>query len=211
MSLSKIFICLVFLATVKGGSLLLLGGISGEMLQELAPVAESEGEDILVALQAMRDAVKQSTAEAAEAEKAKEQSSSKEAVEAGETSYTDQLQVLKRRRQELDRQEADLKVLQANLEIKITELKKLEVSVKKMLDEADVTKDKKVAHLVSVYANMKPQQAAQVLETLEDKLAVKILAGMDGRTAGKILSYAKAERAAVLSEQLTKLQIPFTE
>ncbi len=190
---------------------MLLGGISGEMLQELAPVAESEGEDILVALQAMRDAVKQSTAEAAEAEKAKEQSSLKEAVEAGETSYTDQLQVLKRRRQELDRQEADLKALQANLEIKITELKKLEVSVKKMLDEADVTKDKKVAHLVSVYANMKPQQAAQVLETLEDKLAVKILAGMDGRTAGKILSYAKAERAAVLSEQLTKLQIPFTE
>ncbi len=68
-----------------------------------------------------------------------------------------------------------------------------------------------VAHLVSVYANMKPKQAAQVLETLEDNLAVKILAGMNGRTAGKILSYVKPARAAGLSEKLTRLQIPFAD
>jgi flagellar motility protein MotE (MotC chaperone) len=51
--------------------------------------------------------------------------------------------------------------------------------------------------------------AAQLLSTLDEKIAVKILAGMRGRQAGEILSFVPAEKAAKLSEALTKLQVPF--
>jgi len=77
-----------------------------------------------------------------------------------------------------------------------------------MLDQAQQTKDEKLRHLIDVYTNMKPKQAAAVLETLDERIAVKILAGMKGRQAGEILTGVSAKKAATLSEQLTKMQLP---
>jgi flagellar motility protein MotE (MotC chaperone) len=81
--------------------------------------------------------------------------------------------------------------------------------IQKMLQQADSLKDKKIKHLVDVYSNMKAQQAANVIETMDQDLAVKILSGMRGRQAGEILTYVKPEKAAKLSEELTTLQVPF--
>jgi len=116
---------------------------------------------------------------------------------------------IKAKEKALAEKEASLKALEAKINAKLKELKQLEASIRKMLEEADVLKNKKIKHLVDVYSNMKPRQAAQVLETLDEKLAVKILAGMRGRKAGEILSYVKPDKAAKLSEELTKLQTPF--
>lgn len=121
----------------------------------------------------------------------------------------EELAKLKAKEQEILQKEADLKVLEQRVEAKLQELKKLEANINQMLEEAKVLKDKKIKHLVDVYANMNPKQAAQVLETLEEDLAVKILAGMNGRKAGEILSYVNAKKAASLSEKLTRLQTPF--
>ena len=63
-------------------------------------------------------------------------------------------------------------------------------------------------HLIDVYSNMKAKQAASVLETLDERIAVKILAGMRGRQAGEILTYVNPQKAARLSESLTKMQMP---
>lgn len=63
-----------------------------------------------------------------------------------------------------------------------------------------------MAHLIDVYSNMKPKQAALVLQTLEEPIAVRILAGMSGRKAGEILSSVRPDRAAALSAALTRLQ-----
>ena len=77
-----------------------------------------------------------------------------------------------------------------------------------MIADADVLKDKKIKHLVGVYTAMKAKQAAQVIESLDTDLAVKILSGMRGRSAGAILGYVSPKKAAKLSEELTKLQTP---
>jgi len=53
---------------------------------------------------------------------------------------------------------------------------------------------------------MKSKQAASVLETLDEHIAVKILAGMKGRQAGEILSFVSPKKAAKISEDLTKIQ-----
>lgn len=116
---------------------------------------------------------------------------------------------MQERSDELDRREAQLKRLEKEIDVKLAKLQELESRLDRMLAEADVKKQKKLKHLVEVYANMKSKQAAQVLETLDRNIAVKILAGMRGRQAGEILTYVKPNKAAQLSEALTKMQVPF--
>jgi flagellar motility protein MotE (MotC chaperone) len=116
---------------------------------------------------------------------------------------------LKRREEELTRREQALKTLEGDLDIKLAKLASTEKSIKKMLEEANVMKDQKLKHLVDVYSGMKAKQAASVVETLDEDLAVKILSGMRGQQAGEILTFVNPKKAAALSEALTKLQIPF--
>lgn len=107
---------------------------------------------------------------------------------------------------ELARQEQQLKNLEKELDAKLARMTQVEGSLKKMLDEAKELRDSKLKHLIDVYSNMKSKQAAAVLETLDEDIAVRILAGMRGRQAGEILTYVKAEKAAKLSEALTRFQ-----
>ena len=117
------------------------------------------------------------------------------------------IQQIKARAEALDRQEQALKTMEADLNARVAKLQELETMLKGMLSEAKSIKEEKMRHLIDVYTNMKPKQAASVLETLDETIAVKILAGMKGRTAGEILTGVSAKKAAKLSEELTKLQI----
>ncbi|NDV24395.1 hypothetical protein FMS18_16905 [Desulfovibrio sp. JC022] len=118
---------------------------------------------------------------------------------------------LKAKEDELARKERSLRTLEQNLDKKLAELNSLEKRLKKMIADADVLKDKKIKHLVGVYTAMKAKQAAQVIESLDTDLAVKILSGMRGRSAGAILGFVTPKKAAKLSEELTKLQTPLDE
>lgn len=118
-------------------------------------------------------------------------------------------EALTRKQADLDRREQELSTLQKDLETRLTDLKDMEVRLQVMLKEADAQKDQKMRHLVDVYSNMKPKQAGQVLETLDERTAVTILAGMRGRQAGEILTFVSPEKAAKLSEMLTRMQMPF--
>lgn len=113
---------------------------------------------------------------------------------------------LKDRADQLDRKEQALHALEDDLNSRTAKLQQLETTIKSMLDQANALKDEKMRHLIDVYTNMKAKQAASVLETLDESVAVKILAGMKGRQAGEILTYVSAKKAAKLSEALTKLQ-----
>ena len=124
-------------------------------------------------------------------------------------SVSKEMAQIREKKEKLAQKEKNLKSLEKEVNQKLERLKELQANLQKMLDEANVMKNKKIKHLVDVYSNMKPKQAAQVLETLNQDIAVKILAGMRGRTAGEILSYVQADKAAQLSEELTRLQVPF--
>ncbi len=119
---------------------------------------------------------------------------------------TNQTQDINSREQALAKKEAELKMLEAQVDEKLTKLRELEVKMQNLIDSAGSIQDEKMAHLIDVYSNMKPKQAAVVLQTLEEPIAVRILAGMSGRKAGEILSSVRADRAAVLSAALTRLQ-----
>lgn len=115
---------------------------------------------------------------------------------------------LLKRKAALDQREQTLKTLEADLNARMAKLKQMETNLRTMLDEAKGIKDKKLKHLINVYSNMNAKKAAQVLETLDNNIAVKILAGMRGRQAGEVLNNMSAKKAAGLTEMLTRLQLP---
>ncbi len=112
-----------------------------------------------------------------------------------------------RRQEELNRREQELLTLQQQMQSRLEELHTLEGRISGMLQDAGNIQDEKLKHLIDVYSNMKAKKAAQVLATLDESIAVKILAGMRSKQAGQIFSYMAAEPAAVLSELLSKTQL----
>ena len=117
-------------------------------------------------------------------------------------------EALLRKEQELARKEQELLVLQRELDDRLEQLQVLESRLSVMLQEANDVKDEKFRKLVDMLSNMKAKQAASVLETLEEGIAVKVLAGMRGRQSGEILTYVNPTKAARLSEALTRMQLP---
>jgi flagellar motility protein MotE (MotC chaperone) len=115
---------------------------------------------------------------------------------------------LARRQEDLSRKEQELRVLQGELGKKLEQMRMLENRLAGMMKDAEGAQDAKYRHLVDVLANMKPKQAASVLETLDAKIAVKVLAGMKGRQAGEILTFVRPETAAKLTESLARMQLP---
>ncbi len=126
-------------------------------------------------------------------------------------SLAEQWDTLHQKEQKLRRREKALQELEQELDKKLARQEELKTRLEEIIQEARVLKDEKIKHLVDVYSNMQPEQAARVLETVDQTIAVKILAGMRGRTAGEILSFVQAEKAARLSEDLTDFQTPFAE
>jgi len=112
------------------------------------------------------------------------------------------------KQQELARREQDVLMLKQQMESRLQELQSAEKKVQVMLKEAHGVHDQKIKHLISAYTNMKPKQAAQALESLDERLAVRILAGMNPKQAGEVLTYTNPKTVAKLSELLARMQLP---
>lgn len=196
--LSKVLGVLIMLAAVKLGVLCFMG------IEAVFPdVAERQGHMVVASVVGVPRAMAQTPA-VPETPRAAEAVAP---VPSGPPGVLD-WQELGKRKEELDRREQAITDMEAKLDQRVKELATLEASLKTMLDQAQQTKDEKLKHLIDVYTNMKPKQAAEVLESLDERIAVKILAGMKGRQAGEILTGVSAKKAAALSEQLTRLQLP---
>ncbi len=88
----------------------------------------------------------------------------------------------------------------------LAEAKSLHESVNDMLkkekDKQDISKRKSFKQLNDIVSGMKPKQAAQLFEALDENLAVDLLASMKTRKASKIISALPAEKSARLSKSL---------
>jgi type IV secretory pathway VirB10-like protein len=113
-----------------------------------------------------------------------------------------------RKQEEINRREHELLSLQDQMQSRLDEMKSIEGKVQTMIKDVDNSQDDRLKHLIDVYSNMKAKQAAQVMSTVEERLAVRILAGMRGRQAGEILTYMDPVKAAKISEALTRTQLP---
>lgn len=108
---------------------------------------------------------------------------------------------------ELNQKEEELLSLQEQMNSRMEELNALEERLGDMVKEANGTEDEKYKRLIETYENMKPRKAAEALETLDEKIAVRILTGMKTKQSGEIFSYMQPVHAARLSKAITKLQM----
>jgi flagellar motility protein MotE (MotC chaperone) len=104
-----------------------------------------------------------------------------------------------RKRLQEQQQRVDLSQQELENERKIIqeERKKLEALVLK----SDSLDRKKVKELAKVYGAMKAAEAAQIIETLNDKMAADVISAIsDERQKGKILAALSTEKASSISK-----------
>lgn len=117
---------------------------------------------------------------------------------------------LKQRKEELDMREKELTELEEELQRQKVELDKRIQQLEGMRNQiAQTLKDRvevdqeKVNKLVDLYSNMKPKQAADVIGSITEDLAVEVLAKMKKKNAAEIMNLLSPEKARVLSEKYT--------
>ncbi len=109
---------------------------------------------------------------------------------------------LKRREAEVSLKEQRLKTLEQNI---LKDLKKIEDAIARSEQQIGIQKNlikENVAGLVKAYSAMKPQEAAKLLEVINEDLAIQILSGMKSKVAGQVLSKLNVKVAKNISEKL---------
>lgn len=110
----------------------------------------------------------------------------------------------------LEKREQALAPLQAEVEAKIEELNELQSELTEMAEDIaereQALKDEKINHLVTLYSSMDASKAANIMDKLNMDTVVRILANMRGKSAGQILAAMNAEKGAIISERLSKLE-----
>jgi flagellar motility protein MotE (MotC chaperone) len=96
----------------------------------------------------------------------------------------------------------ELLAIQDEINKKIATLTKIRDEIRTEKANKKAEEDQQFKHLIKVYSAMKPQNAADLIDRLDIKLAIKLLSKMKGDDVGKILSFVKIDKAAKISEGL---------
>lgn len=115
---------------------------------------------------------------------------------------------LRERKNELDKREEELAKLEEEIaqqrkemEQKLKELEEVRKSISSKLEEKVQVDNQKIQDLVAFYSNMKPPQAAKIMETIDEALAVRVIEKMKKKNAADIMNLLKPEKAKAISEK----------
>ncbi len=122
------------------------------------------------------------------------------------------------RKKDLDQREAELNKLdeelqkqRVELDQKIQKLEKMRTEISGVLKDRVAIDQEKVEKLVQFYSTMKAQQAAKVIESLNEELAVEVLDKMKKKSAAEIMNSLDAKKAKKLSEMLAGYRKPASD
>ena len=113
-----------------------------------------------------------------------------------------------REQEELENRKKELKRLEGEVDKKIEQLNQLRVRIEKLLEQKNAEEEKRVTELAKVYEKMTADKAATVLGTLDQELAIALLAKMKTKSAAKILNNMERDKAAKLSTGFSTLETP---
>ena len=119
------------------------------------------------------------------------------------------LEMIERKNQELKKREKELLLKEKNLQLLekkvLSDLQKIEEALARSEEMVGIKKDlieKNVKGLVKAYSNMKPVQAAALLEDMDQGIAIIIISRMKSRVAGKVLGAMNTKVAKGISEKI---------
>jgi flagellar motility protein MotE (MotC chaperone) len=121
------------------------------------------------------------------------------------------LQALADRRKSLDaregslnQREALLKAAEQRLVDKQAELTAMRAEVKQLLDQVDEQEEKKINNLVKLYENMKPKDAARILNDLELAVLMRVVQRMNVRRLAPVLAAMESDKARAVTRRLAE-------
>lgn len=121
------------------------------------------------------------------------------------------LENLSKRRKELDdwantisMKESVLNATEKKINGKMEELKKLEAEVTTLLELYKTKEDEKTKRLVKIYEDMKPVDAAKILDRMEMVVLLEIAGGMKEDSAAKVLAKMDPNRAKEVTIKLAE-------
>lgn len=119
------------------------------------------------------------------------------------------LEIIERKNKDLERREAELLAKEENLKtlkLKIHEdLQMIEKAMARSEELAGAKKgmiEENITSLAKVYSSMKPAQAAAILDTVDESIALHIISRMKSRDSGRILGKMNRAVAKNISERL---------
>jgi flagellar motility protein MotE (MotC chaperone) len=111
---------------------------------------------------------------------------------------------LAKERQQLVEQQQRVAMVEQELEKTRTDLTAEREKLEKIVSKSDDLDKKRLKQLAKVYGAMRAEEAARILETLDDGLCVNILAEMgDDRQKAKILTALTPDKAARVSKKIS--------
>jgi flagellar motility protein MotE (MotC chaperone) len=119
---------------------------------------------------------------------------------------------LKKREEELRLKEVRLEALEAKVRKDLEKIEKSISASKEQMGVQDEKTKENVEALIKVYSSMKPEEAANLVEAIDEELALKIVSGMKSKIAGQVLSKLDVKVAKRISEKLAgKREKPMKE
>ncbi len=113
---------------------------------------------------------------------------------------------LEQKQEVIKKETARLQTLKQEVEADIAKYTDLLKQIEKSLKEAENKGNKRLKHVAKAYEAMQPEDAASRLAGLDDKTAVKILLKMSSKKAGLVIGNMQPAKATTLTKQLAKLK-----
>lgn len=125
------------------------------------------------------------------------------------------LRSLQKRREELDGREGGLETreqaaaaAESRLQEQIVQLKAVETQIQTLLTAMDAKRDERMTALVKTYESMKPKDAANIFNGMEDGILLDIAKSMKPATLAAVMSAMTPKRAEALTRMLAGLANP---
>jgi flagellar motility protein MotE (MotC chaperone) len=141
---------------------------------------------------------------------------------AAETGISEQeilvLRSLADRRKALDEREAGVETreqaaaaAEQRLQDQIAELRKVETNVQALLASMETKRDERMTSLVKTYEAMKPKDAAEIFDGMDDKVLLDLAKSMKPANLASVMSLMTPKRAEALTRMLAQLATPAAE
>ena len=113
---------------------------------------------------------------------------------------------LREREAAIASQEQRVATMRRELEQLITRNEALRQELEVRTAEIDAANSEQMRRLVKVYEAMAPEEAAPILDTMRENVALSLFATMKGKAAAGIMEFMPTDKAARLGERLARLR-----
>jgi flagellar motility protein MotE (MotC chaperone) len=111
---------------------------------------------------------------------------------------------LDQRGEELDQRELLLKATEQRVQEKIDRLQQMQAQIDTALGKVDEQEEQRLQSLVRIYEAMKPQEAATILDKLDQPVLMQLVTRMKDRAVAAILPHLDGDRARTVTTVLAE-------